>query len=59
MITNGQDYKKVSLVGLSTDTKPVETFDDAKIANGSTFYAMDTGDVFMYDAEHDTWIAAQ
>lgn len=38
--------------GLSTDTKP-----DKDIINGSTFYCIDTGEVFMYDEENGTWIA--
>ena len=37
--------------GLSTDTKP--TFE--KIPNGSTFYEMDTGDIYMWDSENQTW----
>lgn len=36
--------------GLSTDTKPTG------VPNGSRFLEMDTGDVYMYDADGSTWI---
>lgn len=39
------------LRGLSTDKKPTTD----KIPNGSTFREMNTGDVFMYDAENKIW----
>lgn len=38
------------MIGLSTDTKPTD------VANASTFYEMDTKKLFMFDAEHRTWI---
>lgn len=41
--------------GLSTDTKPVED-NNTKVPNGSTFFEMDTGKLFMYDNEHDVWL---
>ncbi len=42
-----RDYR-----GKSTDDKPV----DGTVPNGSTFYEMDTGNVYMFDAEDKTWI---
>lgn len=43
--------------GLSTDTKPTETFGNrGKIANGSTFFEMDTQKLFFYDEAHESWI---
>ncbi len=45
-----------SFVGLSTDTKPTETYNGLAIKNGSTFYAMDTAKVYMYDASSDSWL---
>ena len=36
--------------GLSTDPKPTDW------DNGSIYYEMDTGKVFMYDEEHGIWI---
>lgn len=35
---------------LSTDTKPT-----ANIPNGSTCIEIDTGKVYMYDIDSDTW----
>lgn len=43
--------------GLSTDEKPTQTFGSLKILNGSTFFAMDTQEVFFYDGETDSWLA--
>lgn len=40
------------LRGLHDDTKP--TFN---IGNGSTFYEIDTGALYLYDEENETWIA--
>lgn len=36
--------------GLSTDTKPTDAF------NADPFYEMDTGKVFLFDAENSVWI---
>lgn len=59
MITNSigyQDAVKVELSGLSTDTKPTGTFAGKTIANGSSFFEMDTQNVKFYDAENDVWV---
>lgn len=61
MVTNndtyeGYNYTKFELSGLSTDTKPTLTFNEKKIANGSTFFEIDTKDVKFYDADSDTWV---
>lgn len=40
-----RDYR-----GLSTDTKPT-----TNVANGSTYLEMDTGDVYLWDAENEQW----
>jgi hypothetical protein len=40
-----------SYMGLSTDTKPV-----VNVPNASTFYEMDTADLYFYDAEHSVWL---
>lgn len=37
--------------GLSTDTKPT-----TDVPNGSTFYEIDTSDLYMYDLENGTWV---
>ena len=38
--------------GLSTDIKPEK--DD----NGSSFYEMDTGKTYYYDADNEQWVSA-
>ena len=42
---------KREYTGLSTDVKPIDD-----VPNGSTFYAMDTAKLFMFDAENKKWI---
>ena len=59
MITNDIGYQnaiKVNLNGLSTDEKPTGTYEGRKIANGSTFFEMDTQNVKFYNAANDTWV---
>lgn len=50
MISN-VNQETYDLRGLSTDEKPTSKY----VGNGSTFIEMDTGKVFMYDAEHKIW----
>ena len=52
MITSQTDQRTMSLVGLSTDTKPVNV---AWLGNGSTFLETDTDKVFIYDEENKIW----
>ena len=40
---------------LSTDTAPTETFNNIKILNGSSLKEIDTGKLYLYDQENDTW----
>lgn len=47
---------KFDLVGLSTDTKPITTYNGSLIGNGSTFLSMDTGTVHMYDETGTRWV---
>ena len=50
------DFKpKVTLWGLSTDTKPINKFGSLVIATGSVFYEMDTSDRYRYDAKTSSW----
>lgn len=60
MITNWQDTDlktfKYELVGLSTDVKPTSTYDGKAIANGSTFFEMDTQNVKFYDEANNVWV---
>ena len=45
----------LSYDGLSTDTKPLNTTDSKiEITNGSTYFEMDTGNVFKFDQENIT-----
>ena len=53
--TLGGDTLQVDLRGLSTDTIPTSLTDGA-IENGSSFIAIDTGDVYFYDGENEEWI---
>ena len=39
------------MFGLSTDEKPTEG-----VTNASTFYEMDTGKIYLFDAENKVWI---
>ena len=57
MISVAKTYDTMSFKGLSTDTKPTEDYGNEAIKNGSTFYEIDTGDLYMYDEENHTWIA--
>lgn len=50
--TGGQtEDRGAELKGLSTDKKPT-----VDIPNGSSFYEMDTGNVFMFDEQNKQWI---
>ena len=46
----------LSFKGLSTDTKPTVTFNSLPIFNGSTFFEMDTQEVYFYDGDADDWL---
>lgn len=41
--------------GLSTDTKPSGDYGVKKIANGSSFFVIDTNEVHHYDEENAKW----
>ena len=47
----------LSFKGLSTDTKPTVKHNSLPILNGSTFFEIDTQDVYFYDGGTDTWLA--
>ena len=48
---------RFSLVGMAEDEKPIGAFQERKIQNGSTFLEMDTGKLYFYNAEEDSWLA--
>ena len=46
-----QNQTRVSeFIGLSTDVKP-----DSNVENDSTFYCMDTQQLYMYDEQGQQW----
>ena len=45
----------LELYGLSTDTKPIEKFENVFIGNASTYYEMDSKKLFIYDEENHKW----
>lgn len=47
--------KVLALDGLSTDIKPTDMIDNARIGNGSSFYEMDTRKCFKFDEENKIW----
>lgn len=47
--------KVLALDGLSTDVKPTDMIDNARIGNGSTFYEIDTKKCFKFDEENKIW----
>lgn len=49
-IVGNDSIAQVELAGLSTDTKPT-----SGIANGSTYIEMDTGKVYFFDQENNSW----
>lgn len=53
---DGDNNKKmeVELRGLSTDTKP-KVIKGATVENGSIYIEIDTGKIFMYDLDSETW----
>ena len=46
---------QVELRGLSTDTKPTKLA-NGDIENGSVFIAIDTQEIYLYDAENEEWL---
>ena len=59
MVNNGGN-SPVTFFGLSTDTKPSKIEyvkgNEYSIPNASFFYEMDTSDIYMYNAEGETWL---
>jgi hypothetical protein len=51
---NGEVFYLLEVRGLSTDEKPVE-IENGTIENGSVFIEIDTGDVYIFDAENKEW----
>ena len=53
-LRNDADYISCELRGLSTDEKPKE-INGKTIENGSVFIEINTGKIFMYDIENQSW----
>ena len=43
------------IVGLSTDTKPIDMIEGIYIQNGSKFIEMDTDKKYLFDAVNKQW----
>jgi hypothetical protein len=50
-----EDGWQIDFNGLSTDTKPTEKYGEYDIANGSSFFELDTQQIHFYDADSNTW----
>ena len=50
MITCNTIYTLQQIDGISTDTKPTD------VPNGSRFLELDTGKVYMFDADSSVWL---
>ena len=46
----------LELCGLSSEIKPIGFYGSDPLITGSTFWEIDTGTIFAYDAESQTWI---
>ena len=56
-VTGGNE-KEIELRGLSTDTKPTTMLiagEEQPIPNGTTFIEMNTGKIYLYDAQNEQW----
>ena len=51
---NGEVFYLLELRGLSSDEKLIE-IENGTIENGSVFIEIDTGDVYIFDAENKEW----
>ena len=60
MITAMKKNKAViaplELAGKSTDQKPTKEFEGYPIVNGSSFFEMDSGELYWFDGDKKTWI---
>jgi len=60
MITKEIGQWELNYRGLSTDEKPTMHTTpggiEERIPNGSTFYEMDTGKLYMWDVENSEWL---
>ena len=50
------DEEVFSFKGLSTDSKPTGEYMGKNIANGSSFFELNTQDIKFYDADSQDWV---
>lgn len=55
-IGNTVNERRLKIVGLSTDEKPLKKIDGVEITNGSILLEMDTSNIFIYDKENHRWL---
>lgn len=53
--TQSGKYIVYEISGLSTDDKPTVSFNGAEIVNGCKYIEINTGKVYLYDAENEQW----
>ncbi len=58
-IGNSPNIPFLEIVGLSKDEKPTVKIENVFIVNGSTFKEIDTGDIYIYDEESESWVLDQ
>ncbi len=46
----------MELYGTSGDEKPIEEFEGMSIPNGSSYFEIDTRQLYFYDAEYAEWL---
>lgn len=47
---------ELAFKGRVADSKPTGTYDGYDLMNGSSFFEMDTQDVYFYDGDTDSWL---
>ena len=56
MKKNNAVIDPLELAGKSTDQKPTKEFEGYPIVNGSSFFEMDSGELYWFDGDKKTWI---
>ena len=56
MISSVTNDHCFDLRGLSTDTPKPTEWGGVSIGNGSTFFEIDTGKLYIFDADGATWV---
>ena len=51
---NGEVFYLCELRGLSSDEKP-KAINNGSIENGSQFIEIDTGNIYLYDLDSESW----